>query len=70
MTRLPMPTPISKRSGGKLGWSMYATRPEAERAAEIARHNARLDEAQGYDWGFCTPGEITARPGGFEVSHP
>ena len=68
--RKSMPDAISRRCGSKVAWSVYSTREEAEQAASVAKHNARIDESYGYDWGFATPGEITKVEGGFEVCHP
>ena len=66
------------RSGIKVSWYFYDTREEAEKASKIAVHNARILEAQGYDWGYQCPGEIKeVKPGGwygdktgFEVTIP
>ena len=67
--RIAMPTPISKQHGCKVAWSLYATRQEADQAAEVAKHNAKIDEDLGFDWGYMIPGEVLEVDGGFEVCH-
>lgn len=52
------PEPLSTRSGCKVGWYTYATRAEAETAAEAARWNASLKAAYGHDFGYTPPGTI------------
>jgi hypothetical protein len=61
---------ISQRSGAKVGWRTYATRPEAEKCAKAARHNAAIKESLGYDFGYQAPGEIRETKRGFEVTLP
>ncbi len=61
-------TPLRTRFGCKVNWRYYGTLKEAEEAAVLARHNALIDERLGYDFGFCTPGEIRKMDDGtFEV---
>lgn len=49
---------VGHEHGCKVSWRFYKTRDEANAAAKIADHNARIDEASGYDFGFCSPGII------------
>lgn len=59
------------RCGCKVSWHTYATKAEAEACAEAARHNARIDSALGYDFGYCCPGSIGEnRDGTFTVCIP
>lgn len=66
----PMPQALRQRSGCKVSWRVYTTQAEAEAAAAIARHNARIDEGRGFDFGFMSPGDITQVADGFEVCCP
>ena len=71
MSYATYPKSISAKYGCKVSWRTYETRAEAELCALAARHNARLDEALGYDFGFSTPGEIQETEDGlFRVTTP
>lgn len=64
---------IYRESGAKVGWLTYADRATAEQCAAAARHNARIQEALGFDFGYCAPGDIEERPvggSGFRVCIP
>ena len=52
------PKPLSTRSGCKVAWYTYATKAEAEAAAEVAVSEAIRKAALGYDFGWCSPGEV------------
>jgi hypothetical protein len=54
-----VPQPISYMSGCKVAWYTFRTVKEAEIAAKWARSEAARKEALGYDFGWCTPGEIS-----------
>lgn len=47
------------RSGCKVCWYYYRTEAEAQAASKVAKHNARIDAAAGYDFGYQSPGWIT-----------
>lgn len=65
------PKAASIRSGCKVGWYTYATREEAEEAAAAARWNAGIKARYGYDFGYCSPGEIRETAAGeFVVTIP
>ena len=62
---------VRERSGCKVGWRTYATREEAEVCSEAAKHNAKLDAALGYDFGYQAPGSISTNSDGtFTVCIP
>jgi hypothetical protein len=61
---------VALRSGAKVGWRTYATMEDAEKCAAAAKHNARIQESYGYDFGFQAPGEIRKVPAGYEVTLP
>lgn len=63
-------TPVSQRSGNKVGWETFATKGEAEKCAEWARTEAEIKLAMGYDFGYCSPGSIREVENGFEVCLP
>lgn len=46
------------RSGCKVGWRYYKDSADAKKCSTAAAHNAELDAAEGYDFGFCAPGSI------------
>ena len=52
------PSPDQTRVGCKVSWYYYRNRRAAEVAATAAKHNARVQEALGYDFGYCSPGSI------------
>lgn len=56
--RKPLPAPDATDCGCKVSWNFYRDKKVAETAAKIAGHNAKLDEALGYDFGFQMPGAI------------
>ena len=68
--RKSIPKSTRSRIGAKVCWHVYATLPEAKAAAEIARQNAEIDAAAGYDFGFMTPGSIREVDDGYEVCCP
>ncbi len=57
MSKYQVPPKADATEGGcKVGWSFYRDENVAKKAAEVAKHNAMLDSARGYDFGFQTPG--------------
>ncbi len=54
----PMPEGKAYRGGIKVSWLYYETEKEAKAAQVIARHNAKIDEGLGYDFGYNYPGTI------------
>lgn len=65
------PQHLGVRSGCKVGWLLYADRGIAEKAAEVARWNAKIYAGLGYDFGYQSPGNITeTKDGKFEVCIP
>lgn len=64
------PTPVKSRGGCKVSWAYYATEAEARECAIAARRNARVLEAQGYDFGYMAPGAVNEVDGLFEVCLP
>lgn len=58
------PEPAETRCGCKVSWNYYKTKEEAEVCAKAAKHNAVIQESQGFDFGYCSPGSIRApKPG-------
>ena len=55
---MPYPKEDDFRGGCKVSWLIYKDRKKAEEAAKAAKHNARIDAARGYDFGFQCPGSI------------
>jgi Neuraminidase (sialidase) len=54
----PYPQHQNVRSGCKVSWYYYAKKEDAEKAAEVAKHNAAIQWELGYDFGYCSPGSI------------
>ena len=52
------PEPLYSQSGCKVGWNYYATQEEAEVASKQATRAGENAAAQGYDFGYCSPGSI------------
>jgi len=70
MANLRYPTPVKMRSGAKVGWLYYRTKEEAVKASYRAKSRAKLLAAQGYDFGYLTPGTIRETDGLWEVVIP
>lgn len=68
--RFKYPEPISTRSGCKVGWMTFATLELAKKASKVAVAESKVRAEEGYDFGYCSPGEITKVEGGFEVTVP
>lgn len=64
------PTPLSQRSGCKVGWLTFATEDEAKAASKVAMAEADVRADQGYDFGYCSPGSIEKVADGYEVCIP
>ena len=65
------PVQDGTRVGCKVSWYIYAEREDAEKASKAAKHNAVVQEAFGYDFGYCAPGSIAKLADGrFEVCIP
>jgi len=65
------PAGYEYRTGCKVCWHIYKDRGDAEACAIAAKHNARICESLGYDFGYCTPGSIDVLDDGrFEVCCP
>lgn len=58
------PLTDKSRTGCKVSWNYYESDDAAKRCAEAARWNASIQEAQGYDFGYCAPGWIE------KMTHP
>lgn len=71
MRYMTYPSAQNVEHGCKVSWRTYTDQHDAETCAEAAKHNARLDEALGYDFGFAIPGEIKeTEDGRFRVTTP
>lgn len=55
---LPQPKYDNIRVGCKVSWLYFKDEAAARAAVPIAKHNAALDEAAGYDFGYQSPGSI------------
>lgn len=64
------PPALYTREGTRVGWRGYATRPEADDCARVARVVARHLEGKGFDFGMCSPGKVIEVSGRFEVCVP
>jgi hypothetical protein len=64
------PEALRIESGCKVCWRYYAKKREANAAAEVAKAHAEARAAQGYDFGYQTPGQITAANGLYIVVCP
>lgn len=65
-----MPKSVDTRVGCKVAWETYATEEEAAIASDYWRKLAIYKAIQGYDFGYCVPGEIRKVDKGFEVTTP
>lgn len=65
------PKPVRERQGCKVGWYTYDNQADADTAAKIAKKQAQRMLRQGFDFGYCMPGEIRRTEDGmFEVTTP
>lgn len=55
----PYPPPVQTQVGCKVEWGFYADEATARACADAARSNAAILAAEGYDWGYQTPGAVT-----------
>lgn len=55
----PYPKPVETRVGIKVEWAFYSDEATARVCAEAARSNAAILAADGYDWGYQSPGTVT-----------
>lgn len=64
-----MKLPKSNRTevGCRVSWEYYSDRATAEQAVIAARHNARIDESLGFDFGFMCPGTMRQKGDEWEV---
>ena len=60
--RLLIPAHLRVRSGNKVSWYYFETEDEAKAAAKVAKHNAKIAEDEGYDFGYQCPGTIRKMP--------
>jgi hypothetical protein len=58
------------RSGNKVGWLYYTSKDKALEASGVAKHNAEIRWAEGFDFGYQSPGSIREVDGRFEVCIP
>lgn len=49
---------VRERQGCKVGWAVYDNEAEANERAAKERAQAQRMWTQGYDFGYCLPGEI------------
>jgi len=63
--RFDYPKPDQTRIGIKVRWYYYADKAKADEAAAIAKKEAPVREAQGYDFGYQSPGVIRGIDNGF-----
>lgn len=56
------PAPIDMKVGCKVSWYFYKDEATARKCAAIAEHNAQLDLAEGFDFGYQVPGNIDHNP--------
>lgn len=54
-----MNKPIRTVSGCRVGWEFYATQEEADQRVADAEALAAAKAAEGHDFGYCLPGEVT-----------
>lgn len=65
------PVPQGGRSGCKVSWNWYDSEEDAKACSKAAIHNAEIQWAAGYDFGYQSPGSILKMENGqFEVCLP
>jgi hypothetical protein len=63
----PVPAPVQMRGGCKVSWYYYPTKEEALRCSEWAKVEAEKMWAEGYDFGYCSPGSIVQKEPGATI---
>jgi hypothetical protein len=66
--RFSYPKPVKTRIGVKVRWYYYEEMEDAQKAAKVAKAEAPVREAQGYDFGYQSPGSITLVQGASEYA--
>jgi len=61
---------VSTGGGSKVGYRTYSSEATAKECSEIAEHNAEIQEAKGYDFGYQCPGEVYKTDNGWVVTIP
>jgi len=69
-TYMDYPKEVKQQSGCKVGWLYYKDKKSAQLCSKAAKNNANLRAWQGYDFGFCVPGEIERVDGLYRVCIP
>ena len=59
-----LPEHTIKNVGCKVSWYSFKNLEDAKKASEIAEHNAAIDASNGFDFGFCCPGDIVREEDG------
>lgn len=62
MPEFSYPPAVNTRSGCKVSWLYYKTKPEAEAAAKVAKRELQWMMSRGYDYGYVWPGSIYEVP--------
>jgi hypothetical protein len=55
----PSSKPVRQRVGCKVSWYYYDNAPAAIEASKAAVAEGWVQLSRGYDFGYCSPGEIT-----------
>jgi len=55
------PEDQARRAGCKVSWRYYDKREDAEAASRAAENDAVIQSSLGFDFGYCSPGEIRWR---------
>ena len=64
LSKMKYPIPLKHECGCKVSWRTYKTAVEAEEASKIASIDAEADLAEGYDFGYLSPGSIAKNEDG------
>lgn len=58
------PPRVRTRTGHKVSWQTFATLEQAQSVSGYARQEGEWLASLGYDFGYCSPGEIEANDDG------
>lgn len=66
----PAVVPVKTHGGCKVGWEWYEKKSDAKKVSAWAKKMASYKAAQGYDFGYQSPGVIQKDPDGYAVCVP
>ena len=64
------PASVKSQTGCKVSWHWFATLEDAQIASQYAYHRGVWNQSMGYDFGYCSPGDIARDGELYKVTYP